>query len=216
MNQNSSGALGFFSLIAVFTLLFVLRSHVPSLANLLLMIVGIGVLILILFVSVVMFFALRKPKASENQKFPDEVNKILVNGRQNLIKLRSLSLDIKDKHICTLNNEICDIIERIFQTIKEQPEQINSLRQFFHYYLPTLKKILVKYKELETRGLSSSEIKKSTNTCLEDIKIAMEKQYHNLFEDDILDLTVEMEVLKQMCKHDGLLTEADFSTDKGI
>ena len=38
----------------------------------------------------------------------------------------------------------------------------------------------------------------------------MEKQYNNLFEDDILDLTVEMKILTQMCKKDGLLTEADF------
>lgn len=35
----------------------------------------------------------------------------------------------------------------------------------------------------------------------------MEKQYTNLFDNDKLDLTVEMEVLRQMCKQDGLLTE---------
>ena len=44
--------------------------------------------------------------------------------------------------------------------------------------------------------------------------MAMEKQYNNLFEIDILDLTVEMEVLTQICKRDGLLTDADFESEK--
>ena len=44
--------------------------------------------------------------------------------------------------------------------------------------------------------------------------MAMEKQYNNLFENDILDLTVEMEVLTQICKRDGLLTDADFESEK--
>ena len=45
------------------------------------------------------------------------------------------------------------------------------LRPFFNYYLPTLEKILVKYKEIESSGVPTEEITKSTITCLEDIKI---------------------------------------------
>lgn len=41
--------------------------------------------------------------------------------------------------------------------------------------------------------------------CLGNIKSAMDKQYQNLFEDDKLDLTVEMEALTLACKRDGLL-----------
>ena len=43
-----------------------------------------------------------------------------------------------------------------------------------------------------------------------EIKQAMEKQYKNLFEDDLLDLSVEMKALTLACKRDGLLTEEDF------
>ena len=88
------------------------------------------------------------------------------------------------------------------------------MRPFFNYYLPTLEKILIKYKEIESSGVPTEEITQSTITCLEDIKMAMEKQYNNLFENDILDLTVEMEVLTQICKRDGLLTDADFESEK--
>jgi hypothetical protein len=37
----------------------------------------------------------------------------------------------------------------------------------------------------------------------------MDKQYQNLFDRCELDLTVEMEVLNDICKRDGLLTEND-------
>ena len=125
-----------------------------------------------------------------------------------------MSMEIKHARARTLSTEICVTIERIFRTLKEKPDQISSLRPFFNYYLPTLEKILVKYKEIESSGVPTEEITQSTITCLEDIKMATEKQYNNLFENDILDLTVEMEVLTQICKRDGLLTDADFESEK--
>ena len=69
---------------------------------------------------------------------------------------------------------------------------------------------MVKYKELESSGVPTMEVTENTIDCLKNIKAAMEKQYNNLFESDILDLTVEMEVLTQICKRDGLLTDEDF------
>ena len=52
--------------------------------------------------------------------------------------------------------------------------------------------------------------------CLENIKSAMDKQYQNLFEDDKLDLTVEMEALALACKRDGLLyADAEENFERG-
>ena len=52
-------------------------------------------------------------------------------------------------------------------------------------------------------------------SCLGEIKTAMEKQYSAIFENDILDLTVEMEALTQACKRDGLLVSDDFTIKEG-
>ena len=110
-----------------------------------------------------------------------------------------------------MSSDICVSIEKILSYLKKRPQQVDDLKQFFHYYLPTSEKILLKYKEIESSGIPKDEITESTITCLEDIKLAMEKQYSSLYDDDILDLTVEMEVLKQICKRDGLLTDEDFN-----
>jgi len=41
----------------------------------------------------------------------------------------------------------------------------------------------------------------------------MEKQYSSLFDDDKLDLTVDMEALTLACKRDGLLDEEEESNE---
>ena len=212
--KQDSGLMGMFGLIGGITLLLVARRYVPDLANLILLLIGVCGVLLIILVSVVLYFALKKPKKTEEQKASDEINNIIKSGRKNLMGLRRMSMEIKHARTRTLSTEICGTIERIFRTLKEKPDQISSLRPFFNYYLPTLEKILVKYKEIESSGVPTEEITQSTITCLEDIKMAMEKQYNNLFENDILDLTVEMEVLTQICKRDGLLTDADFESEK--
>ena len=64
---------------------------------------------------------------------------------------------------------------------------------------------------LEESGVPADNMTLSTISCLSDIKEAMGKQYSNLFDNDMLDLSVEMEALTLVCKRDGLLTEEDFS-----
>ena len=81
------------------------------------------------------------------------------------------------------------------------------MRQLFSYYLPTWETILKKYLRLEESGVMDPRMTESMVLCLKDIQAAMGKMYQNLFDDDVLDLTVEMEVLNMVGKRDGLLDE---------
>ena len=210
MNDNSSGILGFLGLIGAVIVFFVIRSFFPSIANALLFFGGVAILLLVLLVAVVMYFALKRPKPGSAEEMADEERKILTAGRKNLMQLRCLAMEVKDSGVRTLSIEICGVIERILKVLKEQPENIKNVRQFFNYYLPTLGKILKKYIDLEANGIPSEELKASTLSCLTAIKRALEKQHRNLFEDDLLDLSVEMKALTMACKRDGLLSEEDF------
>ena len=51
---------------------------------------------------------------------------------------------------------------------------------------------------------------------LDQIQSAMERQYANLFEDDLLDMTAEMQTMTAVCRRDGLLTDGSVETDGGI
>ena len=209
MDQHPGGAgvLGLLALAAAFWLLY---KFIPSLARIFLILGGIAALGVAALVAVVLWFAFRKPKKTVKQQIAENTAAILQNGRSGLMELRRLGMRIRHQQIRRLNEEICGVADKIIRTLKEQPEDIPRIHQFIDYYLPTLGKILTKYVRLEESGVPADSITESVVSCLGDIRTAMEKQYANLFENDILDLSVEMEVLTQICKRDGLLPEEDF------
>ena len=208
---DNSGALGVFGLIGVVILYFVLRRFFPSLSTLLLVIGGVILLVIVLIVAVVLYFAFRKPKGEADGTGTGSNSNVLNKGRTNLMELRRMGMQVKNQKIRKLNEEICAQADKILRALKEQPEDIPRVRQFFNYYLPTLGSILMKYVRLEESGVPAANMTESTIACLGDIKTAMGKQYTNLFDNDMLDLSVEMEALTLACKRDGLLTEEDFS-----
>lgn len=133
-------------------------------------------------------------------------------GRENLMNLRRIIVKINNPQVRALANEICSVMEKILTTLKTKPEQIGDVRQFLNYYMPTLREILSKYEMIEESGVASGDMTAKVSTYLHQIKQAMDKQYENLFEDDKLDLTVEMEAMTMACKQDGLLEDPKTSS----
>lgn len=209
-DSKLSGIGGILCLAGAIALFLFLRRFFPVLSTVFLVIAGIALLLVILLVVLVIVFSRQKPEEKESAKALADVNAVLSKGRSNLMELRRLEMRVKDSRIRRLSEEICRIIDRILRTLKEQPEDIPAVRQFLNYYLPTLGSILLKYVRLEESGVPVAEITENTISCLGDIKAAMERQYANLFENDMLDLSVEMEALTLACKRDGLLTDEDF------
>lgn len=174
---------------------------------------GFAILGVVLLLGVVLFFAFRgskkKAAAEPNQekKTDASINEVLNKGKRNVLELRTMTVKVKNLQVRGVSEEICNTADSILKVLKEQPEDLRSVRQFLNYYLPTLGSILTKYVRLEQSGVPNAEITEKTITHLEEINLAMQKQYENLFADDILDLSVEMEALTQACKRDGLLGE---------
>ncbi len=151
----------------------------------------------------------------EAPKLTVEQENILTKGRANLLQLRMIITKIKDPEIHQTSNEICDINDKILKTLREKPDKIPQVRQFLNYYLPTLGEILVKYERIEKSGVPAEKSEKKVEKYLADIKRAMEKQYENLYEDDKLDLSVEMEAMTIAAKSDGLISDEDYKIEDG-
>ena len=195
-------------LLGAVILLVVLRQLFPSLATILLAIAGIALLCIASLVGLVLFFSLRKPKLKEGQGKAEHTAALLAQGRADLLALRQLALRVKNQEIRASSQGVCQVIEQILGALKEQPEDIPKARQLFSYYLPTLGGILQRFVRLEQSGVPAADSTEKVISGLSTIRIAMEKLYASLFEDEKLDLTVEMEVLKQLCQQDGLLSES--------
>lgn len=213
MSNQSSGGLGILGLIGAAVLFLILRRFSPSLSRLFLIIGIIAISCVLVLVALVLYFAFRKPK-----KKPDSASDravLLQKGRSDLLELRQLTLRIHDQRIRKSGEEVCRVVEKILAALKEQPEDIPKARQLFSYYLPTFGGILQRYVRLEQSGVPAADDAEKVAVCLDGIQVAMRKMYDSLYDDDKLDLTVEIETLKQICRQDGLLAEAVVQIEDG-
>lgn len=206
-HRHSFGMTGILALIVLVILWWGGRRYFPELMGFLMKAIGILALLLVLFVVLMLFLALHKPKATPEMKKREEQKAVFAKSRSCLMELRRLVMQIKNAEIKNRSREICDKAERILRTWKEQSEDAAAIRQFLNYYLPTFQNIVSKYGRMEAGGVLNPDLTAHVMECLEDIKSAIDKQYQNLFEDDKLDLTVEMETLTLILKRDGLLEE---------
>ena len=227
MKNGKSGCL---STIAVIALIILLIKIAPMLFTLIKIGIILSIVGIVALVVLVIYFAFHQneKKTDDAEKTPDsdgvppkdkepdpdltdEQNEILKTGRAHLMDIRRRIPYIQNIPIRTVSGKICDEADKILKTLRKKPELIVRVRQFLNYYLPTLSSILEKYIRLEQSGVAADNTSEMTLEHLIDIKHAMERQYEALFDDDKLDLTVEMEALKIACLRDGLLTEDDFA-----
>jgi hypothetical protein len=142
---------------------------------------------------------------------------LIAEGRAQVMKLRQQERMIRNPEIRKQNTAICDTASKILQVLREKPESVTHARRFLNYYLPTQSVILEKYVRVESSGVPHEELAGKVLTHLKDIDLAMKKLYDSLFAGDILDLSVEMEVMTAMCKQDGLLADEEIpvQTEEG-
>lgn len=206
MSNQSSGGLGILGLIGAAVLFLILRRFFPSLSRLFLIIGIIAIFCVLALTALVMYFAFRKPKKKTDSASDRTV--LLQKGRADLLELCQLTLRIHDQRIRKSGEEVCRVVEKILTALKEQPEDIPKVRQLFSYYLPTFGGILQRYARLEQSGVPAADDAEKVAVCLDSIQTAMRKMYDSLYDDDKLDLTVEIETLRQFCKQDGLLSDS--------
>lgn len=204
---------------------FALRSGNGSIASLgktILIGLSIIVVIIVAIVVLVVCLALRSSDSSEKSKgktvrsdksdsqSTDKKEKAAVEGgKKTLLSLRLLLCRIENKKIREAGESVCDEVDKLLKTLSEKPEVYQKARRYLSYYLPTLEKILTKYRDMEKNRIADDSMTENILQYLEDIRSATVKQHQNLYEADILDLTVEMEVMTMVCKRDGLLTDSD-------
>lgn len=224
MNNNgkSSGSGLVIVAVAAIVAALLLKKIIPAIPAILLFVAIAALIGLVILVIVVVALGLKSAKDSgapkektSAEKIDDEKIKVLHNGRNNLVQLRSMTQRVNDLEVRALSNSVCDSIDRILVTLKEKPNKITSVRQFFNYYLPTLGEIIMKFNRIEKSGVPADDVTENVKKYLTDINSAMEKQYNSLFDDDILDMSVEMEAMTMAVKRDGLLSDEDLQIKDG-
>ena len=101
------------------------------------------------------------------------------------------------------------LVTRIFDQVEKEPELAPELRKMLSYYLPTTKKLLEAYRDLDRQQLDVANVtqtKREIETAVDNINEAFEKFLDELFREKAWDIQSDISVLHTMMKQDGLLS----------
>ncbi len=107
------------------------------------------------------------------------------------------------------------ILERLFETLKKHPEQLDELEKFMEYYLPTTVKLVSTYQEfafVEFPGDNIKGAKIEIEQTLDTINEAFEKLLDDMYEDTAFDVITDASVLQTMLAREGM-SKSDFPRD---
>ncbi|NLV58913.1 MAG: hypothetical protein GXY67_09080 [Clostridiales bacterium] len=140
-----------------------------------------------------------------------EVDALLAKGREMITEIREQNKQIAEPSLNTTLTKLENQCAEVFRAVYDKPAKAPQIRKFMDYYLPTTLKLVKGYRMLGERnvaGADSAAARKRIDEALAVVLKGCQKMLDNLYRDDVLDITTDIDVLEQMLKRDGLTESA--------
>jgi len=158
-------------------------------------------------------------KKREQEKLNDERKKqererlgeaaeVIEEGKSYVRLIRQCNDEIPGEEMSDKLDRLETLVTRIFDQVEKEPELATELRRILSYYLPTTKKLLEAYRDLDSQQLELSNVaqtKREIETAVDSINEAFEKFLDELFREKAWDIQSDISVLHTMMKQDGLI-----------
>jgi 5-bromo-4-chloroindolyl phosphate hydrolysis protein len=152
-----------------------------------------------------------KARNAEYANLPDNAVQILEEGKEYIKFVKDINDKIPDTE--DLSNKLYrleEIMHRIFAQVKKDPSSADDLHKLMNYYLPTTKKLLSAYVELDKQpevGDNITQTKREIEGAMDTINEAFENLLDSMFQDMAWDISSDISVMKTMMAQDGLTAE---------
>ena len=158
---------------------------------------------------------MREERAAQEEETPEQrlYRETVEQGKRYLDGIRRANDAIPGEAVSQKLFRLEDVVGKIFDQVRRNPQQIPELRRFLDYYMPTTLKLVETYQELDRHPVAGQNIlkaKEEIEKTLDTINVAFENLFDSLFEHTAVDISSDISVLKTMLKQEGL-TEKDFS-----
>ncbi len=155
--------------------------------------------------------AAERERNAEYKNLSDKEIQILEEGKEYITFVRHINDLIPDTE--EMSNKLYrleEIMNRIFAQVKKDPASADELYKLMNYYLPTTKKLLNAYVELDKQpevGENITQTKKEIDEAMDTINMAFESLLDSLFQDMAWDISSDISVMKTMMAQDGLTVD---------
>jgi len=154
-------------------------------------------------------------KAKDTSKMTTE-EKLIEEGRLYLKQIKEANDAIPGEDISKKLERLEAITSKIFEYVGKHPEKVGEIRKFMDYYMPTTLKLVYAYKEFDAQDIEGENIKaakKEIEQSLDMVNKAFENLFDSMFQDEAMDISSDISVLKTMLKQEGLMG-SDFRKEK--
>ena len=148
---------------------------------------------------------------TSDSSLPAKVQDIIDDGEEYIKFVRGINDIIPDTE--EMSNKLYkleSIMNKIFEQVKKDPSSSDELHKLMNYYLPTTKKLLAAYVELDKQdsaGENVQQTKREIDLAMDTINVAFENLLDSLFQDMAWDISSDISVMKTMMAQDGLTGE---------
>ena len=136
------------------------------------------------------------------------VDSLVEKGQEMLAEIRKENDLIPDAELTAQMNQLDKVANQIFHTVAEQPAKAPQIRRFMDYYLPTTLKMLTGYRKMDERqvkGQNANETRAQIREAMDTVLKAFDKQLDALYQDELLDISTDIDVMETMLRQDGLI-----------
>lgn len=128
-------------------------------------------------------------------------------------QIDSYNIDIPDEEISLGLYNCSNQLKYLQKLLLEYPQENDKIKKLDQYYLPILLDILDNYCKVSKTNHADS-IKNKLNQTLVLVNEAIKNVTQSLFDDEKLNLNVDMDVLEKLLKKDGLVMEKHYEQTK--
>ena len=154
----------------------------------------------------------QQASASAAASHGSEYQELLAEGQSYIRHIHTCNDKIEDPVISEKLDRMEMIVTRIFTEAGRNPDVADDLKKMMSYYLPTTKKLLDAYCELDEQPVPGENIettKQEITATLDTLNNAFAKLLDDLFEEKAWDISSDISVLNTMLAQEGL-TEGAF------
>lgn len=154
----------------------------------------------------------QQASASAAASHGSEYQELLAEGQSYIRHIHTCNDKIEDPVISEKLDRMEMIVTRIFTEAGRNPDVADDLKKMMSYYLPTTKKLLDAYCELDEQPVPGENIettKQEIAATLDTLNNAFAKLLDDLFEEKAWDISSDISVLNTMLAQEGL-TEGAF------
>lgn len=147
----------------------------------------------------------REEAPHEEETHEEEPQKEAGSLSANIQTISKAADGIRDQQAREKAFHVLILAKDIIREHEEENNKCRSFRQFENYYIPTLKSVITNYRAMEIKGMANAQMQEDFMEYLKKCDEAFTNIYNSMFNDDILEMEVQMEAMNIILKRDGLL-----------